>query len=83
MNNINYVFVYDDKRLSKLRHEITDILFEKGHTITKPMIDDIAMWAYKIEDKVNFVALTQTTSAEAGPTYLSATPPKSPIRKTK
>jgi hypothetical protein len=74
--NANYVFVYDMVRLNKLKEEITEILFEKGHNISKPMIDDIATWAYGKEDRVNLEARTQTTSAESGPVFINVNPPK-------
>jgi len=74
--NANYVFVYDMNRLNKLKKEITDILFDKGYSITKPMIDDIATWAYGKEDGVNFEASTQTTGAGSGPVFLNINPIK-------
>lgn len=64
MSNSNYVFVYDNERLNKLKAELTSLLFDKGYTISKPLIEDLAIWAYHKEDSVKFDLTTQITTSE-------------------
>lgn len=63
----NYVFVYDMARLNKLKQELTDLLFDKGYTISKPLIDDLATYVYHKEDMVVFKLSSQQTTTAPTP----------------
>lgn len=63
MSNANYVFTYDSERLSRLHQELTDLLFDKGYTISKPMIDDLATFVYHKEDNAKLTITTTTTTS--------------------
>jgi hypothetical protein len=45
------VKTYDKDRLSDIHERATHYLFQKGHTITKPMMDDIAIFIYDQQDR--------------------------------
>jgi hypothetical protein len=64
MTSANYVFTYDETRLDQLRDEAKDYLFDRGHRITKPMIDDLALLIYNLQDRAVRES-TQTTTTTA------------------
>lgn len=47
---IGYVRTYDEGRLRNLKIHLQDYLFDKGHTINKPMIDDLAIFVYDLNE---------------------------------
>lgn len=52
--------VIDTKRLAELEKQITDYLFERRHEISKPLIIDLAVWAYHYGDKMYIKAQFDT-----------------------
>lgn len=65
MSNSNYVIVFDDERLKALKTEILAVLFDKGYSVSKQMVEDIAIWAYGREDKAVYNATVKVTSAQS------------------
>jgi hypothetical protein len=44
------IVTYGEERLRNLKIQLQDYLFDKGHTITKPMIDDLAVFVYDLNE---------------------------------
>lgn len=67
---VGYVRTYDEGRLRNLRIQLQDYLFDKGHTINKSMIDDLALFVYDLNEshyhqgKVTTTTLTTTFNGD-------------------
>ena len=48
--NSNYIHVYPEERRQKLVKELTNYLLNKGYQISKPMIEDLALF---VSDKID------------------------------
>lgn len=48
MSQANYMSRRDESRLHDLRVQLLDYLFDKGHRVNKPMIDDLALFVYDL-----------------------------------
>lgn len=60
---------YEPARLTGIKVGVTDYLFEKGHRINKPLIDDLAIYIYNQEDRAvlaQMTTITTTTSTNKG-----------------
>lgn len=47
---VGYLRTYDEGRLRNLKIQLQDYLFDRGHTINKPMIDDLAIFVYDLNE---------------------------------
>lgn len=55
------------EKLNALKRELTDLLLDNGHTISKPMIDELAIYIYHKEDRATYKQnATQTSSTIRG-----------------
>lgn len=62
----NYMKSYDNERLSTLRTEILDYLFDKNHQVTKPLVEDLAILVYNHEDTAVYKATITVTMQNKG-----------------